>query len=132
MPGVFILGHSQQVEPLLFRYFSNFFTFILGRPILITPESQYAEKGIPPTPKLDETVGFECLGHPSWTICSPLHLSLFENFPHFSHSYWGGQFLLPQRAIMEKRDILPTPKLNETVGFECLGHPSWTILSIFS
>ena len=33
---------------------------------------------------------------------------------------------------MEKRDILPTPKLNETVGFECLGHQSWTILSLFS
>ena len=33
---------------------------------------------------------------------------------------------------MEERDILPTPKLNETVGFECLGHQSWTILSLFS
>ena len=80
MPGVFKLGHLQQVEPLLFSNVSNFFTFILGRPILITPESQYGERGILPTPKLNETMGFECLGHPNWTICSPLHLSLFENF----------------------------------------------------
>ena len=58
MPGAFKLAHLQQVEPLLFGNFSNFFTFILGRPILITPEGQLSEKGIPPTPKLNETLGF--------------------------------------------------------------------------
>ena len=32
-----------------------------GEPILITPEGQFSEKGILPTPKLDETEGFSCL-----------------------------------------------------------------------
>ena len=35
VPGVFKLGHLQQVEPLLFRNFSNFFTFILGGQFLL-------------------------------------------------------------------------------------------------
>ena len=110
MPGVFKLGHLQQVEPLLFRNFSNFFTFILGRPILITPESQYAEKGIPPTPKLDETVGFECLGHSSWTICIPLNLFCCKEISSFSLSYWEANSYYPREPIMGKGN-LPKPKI---------------------
>ena len=34
------------------------FHFHTGRPILITPEGQYWEKGILPTLKLDDTEGF--------------------------------------------------------------------------
>ena len=38
MPGAFKLDHLQPVEPILSGKFSNFFIFILGSPILITPE----------------------------------------------------------------------------------------------
>ena len=76
--------------------------------------------------------GCECLGCSNWVICSRLSPFCSEIFQTFSLSYWGGQFLLPQRANRERRDILPTSKLNETLGFECLGHQSWTILSLFS
>ena len=38
VPGAFKLDHLQPVKPILFSKFSNFFTFMLERPILITPE----------------------------------------------------------------------------------------------
>ena len=37
VPGVFKLDHLQPFAPLTFWNFSNFFTFILERPVLITP-----------------------------------------------------------------------------------------------
>ena len=80
----------------------------------------------------DGTEGSECLGYSNWVIYSRLSPFCSEMFQTFSLSCWGGQFLLPQRANTERRDILPTSKLNETVGFECLGHPSWTICSLLS
>ena len=54
-----------------------------GEPILIAPEGQLSEKGILPTPKLDETEGFQCLGHSNWTICSLLSPFCSENFKLF-------------------------------------------------
>ena len=41
MPGAFKLDYLQPVKPILFPKFYNFFTFILGMPILITPGGQY-------------------------------------------------------------------------------------------
>ena len=38
VPGAFKLDHLHPFKSLLFRQFSICFTFILGRPILITPE----------------------------------------------------------------------------------------------
>ena len=38
--GAFKQGHLHPVESLLFIYFCNFYTFILGGPFLITPEGQ--------------------------------------------------------------------------------------------
>ena len=49
-------------------------------------------------------------------------LEFFQMF----HLYTGGQFLLPQRANSEKREILPTFKMDETQEFEWLGHSNWT------
>ena len=49
-------------------------------------------------------------------------LEIFKKF----HLYTGGQFLLPQRANTEKREILPTFKMDETQEFEWLGHSNWT------
>ena len=66
-----------------------------GRPILITPEGQKRGKGNHPTPKLDETEGFQCLGHSNWTICSPLSHFCPEKFPSFSPSYWEANSYYP-------------------------------------
>ena len=52
-----------------------------------------------------ETDGFQCLGPSNWTICSPLRLSLPEYFQFFLYFILGGQFLLPQRANIGKREI---------------------------
>ena len=35
MPGAFKLDHLQPIEPLLFPYFCNFYTFILGSHFLL-------------------------------------------------------------------------------------------------
>ena len=77
-----------------------------GRPILITPEGQLWEKGVLPTPKLDETEGFGCLGHSNWTICSPLHLSHSEIIPSFPPSYWEANSYYPRGQIMGKGEFL--------------------------
>ena len=37
---------------------------------------------------MDETGGFECLGHSNWTICSPLSPFCSWNFPFVALSYW--------------------------------------------
>ena len=60
---LYFQSHLQPIKPLLLRNFFNFFTFILGRPILITPEGQLSEMGILQTSKQNETGGFQCLGH---------------------------------------------------------------------
>ena len=61
-------------------------------------------KGNPPT--IDETEGFQCLGHSSWTICSPLSLFCSENFPTFSLLYWEANSYYPreERAENGKRE----------------------------
>ena len=63
----------------------------------------------------DDTEGFECLGCSNWVICSRLSPFCSEIFQTFSPSYWGGQFLLPQRANNGKRDDLSAPEVNKTV-----------------
>ena len=78
------------------------FHFYTGRPILITPEGQYREKGNYPNPKLDETEGFQCLGHSNWTICSPSSHFCFHIFPSFSLSYWEANSYYPRGPIMGK------------------------------
>ena len=56
--------------------------------------------GILQTSKQNETGGFQCLGHSNWTICSPLHLSLLENFLIFSLSYWEAYSYYPRGLIL--------------------------------
>ena len=41
----------------------NISHFYTGRPILLTLEGQYGEKGFHPSSKMNETEGFRCLGH---------------------------------------------------------------------
>ena len=77
-----------------------------GRPILITPESQYWEKGIHPNPELDETEGFQCLGHSNWTICIPLGHFCSHKIPTFTPSYWEANSYYPRGPIMGKGNSL--------------------------
>ena len=102
MPGAFKLEHLQPIKPLLFQYLFTFSIFILGRPILITPEGQLWEKGILPTSKQNETGGFQCLGHSNWVICSRLSHFCSKYFLTFSTFILGDHFLLPQKANYQK------------------------------
>ena len=76
------------------------FHFHAGRPILITPEGQFLEKGNPPTPKVNETEGFQCVGHSNWTICIPLSPFCSKTFQSFSLSYWEANSYYPRGPIM--------------------------------
>ena len=58
---------------------------------------------IHPTPKMDETEGFQCLGHSNWTICSPLSPFCSERFASFGLSYWEANSYYPKRANNGKR-----------------------------
>ena len=51
---------------------------------------------------MNETDGFQCLGHSNWTICSPLSPFCSEIFPTFSLSYWGAHSYYPRGPIMRK------------------------------
>ena len=101
--GFQLLGHSQwticSFLQHLHPHFYIFSTFIMGT-ILLTPEGQYWEKGNFSTLKLDVTVGFQCLEHLNWTICSSQSHFLLPNFYIFSTFIPGDQFLLSQRAKM--------------------------------
>ena len=70
VPGAFKLDGLQPVKPILFLTFSNFYIFILGSQILITPERGRLKMGKWNSPNLSKTQGFECLGYSNWTICS--------------------------------------------------------------
>ena len=57
------------------------------------------------SPEMDETQGFQYLGHSNWAICSPLSQFCSENFPTFSLSYWEANSYYPRerKAENEKR-----------------------------
>ena len=96
------LGHSnwticRLLSQFCFLNFFNFDIFILGIPILITPERGRLKMGKWNSPNLSVTQGFECLGHSNWTICSLLSQFCSLNFPTSTSLYWVAQLLLPQR-----------------------------------
>ena len=104
VPGVFILGHLQQVEPLLFWNFSNFFTFILGGQFLL-PQRANSEKREKSNSRTvwDRAVwvsGVFKLDH-----LHPFRPILFWQFSISFTFILGGQFLLPQKANSEKGEI---------------------------
>ena len=55
-----------------------------------------------PTPQLNKTEGFQCLGHSNWTICTLLSQFYFPNFTTFSLSYWEANSYYPRGLIMRK------------------------------
>merc|ERR1739842_198225 len=106
------LDHLQPLEPILFPKFFNFFPFILGSPFLLPQRANYGSWENFPFPNMDETEGFQCLGHSNWTTCSPLSPFCPEIFPTFSLSYWG-PFLLPQRANYGSWKNFSFPNMDE-------------------
>ena len=51
------------------------------------------------SPKLDETQGFQCLGHSNWTICSLLSQFCSPNFTTFSLSCWEANSYYPTEGL---------------------------------
>merc|ERR1711884_506793 len=80
----------------------HLFDLYTVEPILITQEGQLSEKRILPTPKLDETDGFQCLGHSNWSICSPFSPFCSEIFSTFSLLYWGTHSYYSRGPIIRK------------------------------
>ena len=54
-----------------------------------------------------------------------------EKFSSFSPLYWEANSYYP-RGLKMGKGIHPTSKLNETRGFQCLGHWNWTICNPLS
>ena len=65
MPGAFKLDHLQPVEPILSRHFPNIPIFILGSPILITPEGGRLKRRKGNLLEMDEIQEFHYFGHPN-------------------------------------------------------------------
>ena len=101
MPGAFKLDHLQPVKPILFYQFSKIFTFILERPILITPERGRLKMGKWNSHNLSVRVVFLCLGHSNWTICSLLSQFCFVNFTIFHSFILGANSYYPRGGKTE-------------------------------
>ena len=79
------------------------------------------KRGVHPTPEKNETVGFGCLGHSNWTICSPFSPFCSGNFPTFSLSYWGANSYYPRGLIMGVGRISHLPIWMTQRGFSAWG-----------
>ena len=79
---------------------------------------------------MKDTQGFRYLGHSNWTIFSLLNWFCPRIFPSSWSLYWGSHFLLPQRAENEEKGL--TKKMEDTQGFQYLGHSNWTIFSLLN
>ena len=101
VPLAFKLDHLQPIEPILFLKNFNFFKFILEGQFLLP---QRANNQKTPTPNLDETEGFRCLGHSNWTICSLLSQFCSPNFQTFPLSCWEANSYYPRGIIMRKKN----------------------------
>ena len=65
MPAAFKLDHLQPVEAISSGNFSNFLIFILGSPILITPEGGRLKRRKGNLLEMDEIQEFHYFGHPN-------------------------------------------------------------------
>ena len=131
VPGAFILDPFQPIEIILFQKIFNFFSFILEGQFLLPQRANNGKGGIQPTSKLNETRGFQCLGHSNWTICSPLSPFCSRRFSTFSPSYWGANSYCPRGPIMGKGDS-SNFKTEWDKGFSVPGHSNCTTCSQLS
>ena len=78
---------------------------------------------------MDETEGFQCLGHSNWTTCSPLSQSCSEKFPTFSLSYWEANSNYPRGLIVRKVNY-SNSKSGWDSGSWKLTPSNWTICNL--
>ena len=57
------------------------------------------------SPEMDDTHGFECLGHSNWTICCLLSQFCSHNFPTFPPSYWEANSYYPREREAENKKM---------------------------
>ena len=89
----------QPFKPILFPTFFNLSTFILGSPF--TPEGQLWEGGIVPASNMDQTDGFQCIGH---TICSLSSWFCSQIFPPFYPAFHNNPLVSTASARGERTD----------------------------
>ena len=78
-----------------------------------------------PFPNMDETEGFQCLGHSKWTNCSPLSQFCSEIFPTFSLSYWEANSYYPRGLIMGEENSPNVPYGIQTGPFAACWEFLW-------
>ena len=65
---------------------------------------------------MDETEGFQCLGHSNWTICSTLSPFSSRRFSTFPLSYWEANSYYPTGILMGKFFCLWLPYCEKVSG----------------
>ena len=105
MPGPFKLDHMQLIESILCWKIFNFFTFILGGQFLLPQRANNGKREILATSNMDETEGFQCLGHSNWTTCSPLSHFCSDKFQFVSSLYWEAISYYPRCLIVGKEEF---------------------------
>ena len=121
MRGALKLDHLQPFEPIFFRNVSISLTIILGAHFLLPQRANTRGWENSPSPKLDRTVGFQCLGHSNWAICSPLSPFCSEIFPSVWPSYWGTISYYPRGLILGFGRFLQLQNLIGLRGFSAWG-----------
>ena len=86
VPGAFKLDHLLAANFVLKIF--NFSHLYTGRPILFTQEGLLWERGILPIPEMNETVGFQCLGHSNWPFTAFKAYFFTIKFQFVSPLYW--------------------------------------------
>ena len=119
VPGAFKLDHLQPVEPIVFWNLSKFCTFLMERPILITPERGWLKTGNLKSHNQRVKVGFQCLGHSNWTICGQLS-HFCTDFFSISHFYTGDVKSDYPREGRLKMGNLKYHNLRVSVESQCL------------
>ena len=126
------MDYLQHAKLISFQKISTFWPFILGGPIPYYPRERRKgssrgrkwEKGN--HPKVDETQGFQYLGHSKWTICSLLNWFCSKHLQLFALHTGRSNCLLPQKEAerkqqgqkMGKREL---PESWWDTGFSVLG-----------
>ena len=121
VPGAFKLDHLHPFKPLLFWKFFIFFTFILGGQFLLPQRANNGERKFTQLQNWVRQMDFNAWGIQTGPFAA--HSAyLIMNFFHLFHFHTGEPFLITPEGQYWGSGIHPTPKLNETVGFQCLGH----------
>ena len=105
MPWAFKLDHLQPFAHFIFWKFCNFFTFILGDQFLL-PHGLIMGKDNSPNFKIEWDRGFSVPGAFKLDLLQPFEQILSQKIFNFFIFILGGQFLLPQRANMKKREFI--------------------------